>query len=124
MTRPANEPGTGAVLRALTRILERAAALHAGGCDPRLAINRAITAERASFALARVARAAWALALLPGRPVGHARRGRARAADRERGMGGVMSGEDEHASFRALTAHPLHRLHCDVLATTAEHGDE
>jgi hypothetical protein len=68
MTRPANEPGTGAVLRALTRILERAAALRAGGCDPWLAINRAITAERASFALARVARAAWALALLPDDP--------------------------------------------------------
>lgn len=68
MTRPANEPGTRAVLQALTCILERAAALRAGGCDPRTAINRAIAAERASFALARVARAAWALALLPDEP--------------------------------------------------------
>lgn len=65
MTRPTNEPRIRAVLHALARILERAASLHAAGCHPRVAINRAAAAERASLALAQVARAAWVLALPP-----------------------------------------------------------
>lgn len=65
MTRPANETGTRAILRALAGILERAAALHAKGCDPMVAIRRAAAAERASLALYDVARRAWVLALPP-----------------------------------------------------------
>lgn len=65
MTRPTNEPGVRAVLHALRRILERATTLHAAGYHPRIAINRAAAAERASLALAQVARAVWVLALPP-----------------------------------------------------------
>jgi hypothetical protein len=68
MTHPANETGTRAVLRTLAGILERAAAIRAAGAHPRVAINRAAVIEGASPALACVARAAWALALLPDGP--------------------------------------------------------
>lgn len=49
-----------AAVEALIRILTRAATLHAEGRSPRVAIGRAAAAERASLALYRAARAAWA----------------------------------------------------------------
>ena len=62
-TMTANGAGVSGVLQALTRILEHAHAMVAEGYSPHVAIVAALDAHRPSLALARVARAAWTLAL-------------------------------------------------------------
>jgi len=60
---------TTRILQALTRILEHAHAMLAEGYSPDVAILAALAEHQPRLALARVARAAWALALHEERPV-------------------------------------------------------
>ena len=59
----AKQADTAGVLQALARILERAHALLAEGYSPDIAILAALAEHQPRLALARVARAAWAIAL-------------------------------------------------------------
>lgn len=54
---------TAGVLRALTRILEHADALHAEGYSSRTALGVALVVHKPNLGLALVARSAWALAV-------------------------------------------------------------
>lgn len=65
----AKRADTAGILQALTRILEHAQRLLAEGYSSDVAILVALAEHRPRLALARVARAAWALVLHEGGPV-------------------------------------------------------
>lgn len=62
----AGTPATVAIIEALARILEHAHGRLVEGYSPEVAIVAALAEHRPALALARVARGAWAVALIEG----------------------------------------------------------